>query len=124
MPNGRSSGWPLHAPSPENMKVDVKDILSRVSGRVEHNPVSAFLDPLVPCRLPGFEHKVSEEVDLLLGNLIKGGVVFFWDEKDVNGCLRVDVVESEDLLIFINDFCWNFLFRDFTKNAFIHVRFL
>jgi hypothetical protein len=123
MPKQILTGGPGHASSPENVKVDVEDILSRISGRVEDDSVSTFLDSLFLCYLPCLDQDVSEKVLILCGDVVQGGVMLLGDEQDMNGCLRIYVVESKDPIVFIHDFCWNLFVDDFTEYAFIHSLF-
>ena len=114
---------PGHAPSPKNMKMDMKDVLSRISGRVEDNSVSTFLDSLFLCYLSCLEQEVSEKVLFLFGDVVQGCVVLLGDEQHMNGCLRIYIVEGEDPIVFVHDFRWDLFVCDFTKNTFIHLRF-
>jgi hypothetical protein len=102
------------------MKVDVEDILSRISGRVEDDAVSPVLDSLFSGDLPRFEQDVSDEVFFLFGDVIQGREMFLGNEQDMNGGLRVYVVESKDRVVFINGFCRDLLVYDFAKYTVIH----
>ena len=120
MPKQVLAGGPGHASSPENVKVDVEDILSRISGRVEDDSVSTFLDSLFLCYLPCLDQDVSEKLLVLFRDVVQGGVMLLGDEQDMNGGLRIYVVESKDPIVFIHDFRRNLFVYDFTKNTFIH----
>jgi hypothetical protein len=80
MPKQILSGRPGHTSSPENMKVDVEDILSRISGRVEDDAVSTVLDSLFLGDLPRFEHYVSDQVFFIFGDVIQGREVLLRNE--------------------------------------------
>jgi hypothetical protein len=41
----------------------------------------------------------------------------------VNGSLRIDVLESQDIFIFENDFCWNIFSDDLAENTVAHLFF-
>jgi hypothetical protein len=97
------------------MKVNVEDILSGISGRVEDNAVSAVLDSLFLCDVACFKQDVSDKVLFLFGDVVKGRVMLLGDEQDVYGRLRVYVVESKDRVVLINDFCGDLFVNDFAK---------
>ena len=124
MPKQILAGGPGHASSTENVKVDVQDVLARIPGCVEDDPVSAFLDSLFLSDLPCLGQDLSEKVLFFLGDVVQGREVFFRDEQNMNRCLGIYVVESEDPIVFIHDFCRDLFVCDFAKNAFIHVFFL
>lgn len=121
MPKQILTGGPGHASSPENVKVDVEDILSRISGRVEDDSVSTFFDSLFQCYLPCLEQDVSEKVLILFGDVVQGCVMLLGDEQDMNGCLRIYVVESKDPIVFVHDFRRDLLVYDFTEDAVVFV---
>ncbi len=123
MPKQVLAGGPGHASSPENVKVDVEDILSRISGRVEDDSVSTFLDSLFLCYLPCLDQDVSEKVLILFWDVVQGSVMLLWDEQDMNGGLSIYVVESKDPIVFIHNFRRNLFVNDFTEYAFIHSLF-
>ena len=63
---------------------------------------------------------ISDFTARFFGDVLDGVHVHFGDDENVNGCLGIQVLESKDLIIFIN-FCG----RDetcgnFTKNTIFH----
>jgi hypothetical protein len=123
MPKQILAGGPGHASSTENVKVDVQDVLARIPGCVEDDPVSTFLDSFFQCDLPCLEQDVSKKVFFLFRDLVQGSVVLLGDEENMNGSLRIYIVESKDPVVFVHDFCRNLFVCDFAKDAFIHLLF-
>ncbi len=90
--------------------MEVEDGLSGAGADVEDGAVS-LLDVALAGDLGG--RKVTTSDDFGVGDLgfFQSSKMFLGNDEDVRGSLRVDVFESEDVLVFVN-----FLGGDFTAD--------
>src|ERR1700741_3235481 len=63
------------------------------------------------------ELQFSEQTLLGRGGVMQCGKVFTRADENVSRGLRTDVLESEDVVILIDDFGWNFLGADLAEQA-------
>ena len=81
--------------------MEVEDRLSRPVADVEDGAVS-LLDVALASDLGG--RKVTTSDDFGVGDLgfFQSSKMFLGNDEDVRGSLRVDVFESDDVLVFVN----------------------
>lgn len=121
MPTVGSSGRPAQLPAPENVEMDVRDLLTTISAAIEHRSV--------PSRKPFgrryalcYKEQVAYELFVLFRQVIERRDGFSWYDKDVDWRLRVNVPKRQALWILKDDVSRDFPVRDpFEKRFFRHV---
>ena len=103
----------------ENVEMEVMDGLASIGATVGNNAVTVADACASGDHGNVFEY-VSDFSARILGDVFKGVHVHFGNDKNVDGCLRVQVLEREDLVVLINfgrrdETCGNF-----TKNTIFH----
>src|ERR1700751_4489370 len=98
------------------MQMEMEPGLAGAAAVIEDGPVPrqemTFLSKL--CR---DELQFSEQTLLGRGGVMQCGKVFTRADENVSGGLRTDVLESEDVVILIDDLGWNFLGADLAEQA-------
>ena len=82
--------------------MDMEDFLAGVPGRVDDDPVAAPSDPLLPRDLPGPEEHLAEQPFGPFRGVVEGGEMRLGNEKEMDGRLRADVLEGEELREILN----------------------
>jgi len=83
--------------------MDMKNFLAGIGSGVDDHPVATKLDPLEPGDGRGFDQGPAQEVALFLSGFFQAGQVFLGDNQGVDRCLRSDVVESQNLFVFVDN---------------------
>src|SRR3546814_10418861 len=65
----------------------------------------------------GSEQDMPGQAFVLLGQIIKRADRFLRDDQKMHRCLRGDVVECQNLIIFVNDLGWNLPIDDLGKQS-------
>jgi hypothetical protein len=96
--------------------VEVEDGLSGAGADVEDGAVSV-LDVALACDVSGGE--VATADDFCVGGLglFQSGKMFFGDDEDVSWGLRVDIFESENVVVLVNFSGGNFAAEDAAEEA-------
>ena len=115
----RSSQFIVELSAAENVEMEVMYGLASIGATVGNNAV-AVTDSCAG----GDQRNIFEDISDLrtgfLGDILDGIHVHFRNNENVNGGLRIQILESEDLVIFVNfgrrdETCGNF-----TKNTIFH----
>jgi len=64
---------------------------------------------------------MADHVLLILRECVKRGEMVFRDKKDMDRSLRIDVLKSENMFVFVDDPGGDFFVYDFTKDAVVHI---
>src|SRR5436190_12847591 len=100
---GALTGRPVHRAPAEKVEMDVKDRLSRVPVRVEYRAVASGGDPALLRNRGGAPHDLSDERIIVRRQLVQRSDMAPWNDQNVRGRLRIDVVERDDVLVFVHD---------------------
>lgn len=100
--------------------MNMEDILTRFFFSVENNTVTSGLDPLFFGEVSSFDKNMPDDISALLGQFVERSIVLFGNKEDVGGCLRIDVLEGQYLVIFKDNFCGKLFIYDLTENAVFH----
>jgi hypothetical protein len=95
----------------------MKDRLPSLFVAVYHYPVTPFGNAKLSSKLIHHQVDMPDKVFILLGELKEGGNMLLWNDKYVVRSLRVDIMKGKHLIIFINDFGWNFFVCNTAKNT-------
>ena len=92
------------------------DGLSSLFVGVDNKAVTFLSNSLLLGNLMGFDHKVTEGLLVFFCvNVVHGTNFFFWNKKNVNGGLGIDVFECQTNVIFKNNIRGNVAINDFFK---------
>jgi hypothetical protein len=106
--------------SPEDMGMQVLDKLAGIRPGVDDQPVTLFGDTLIRGNFLDGQQQMAQQAFIPIGDVIRIGDVFLGDDQDVNGCSGVDIMEGQDLVVFIHDLCGYLAGYDLTKYAIVH----
>ena len=87
--------------------MEVKDGLSGAGADVEDGAVS-LLDVALACDVGGGEVAAADDFGVGGLGLFQSGKMFFGNDENVRGGLRVDVFEGEDVVVLVNFFSRDF----------------
>jgi len=96
--------------------VEVEDGLSGAGADVEHGAVSV-LDIALAGDLGGGEVTSADNFGVGGLGFFESGEMFFGNDEDVSGSLRVDVFEGEDVVVFVDFFRGDFAAEDAAEEA-------
>lgn len=117
---GFSTRWPGHVPSPQDMEVKVKHRLAAVSAGIRHDSVAGLTQAFLFRYLRACDEQLSQKSLILSNAILHVHHMLLRNDQCMCRCLRIDVVEGECLVVFINDFSGNFFLNNFTKQTIAH----
>jgi hypothetical protein len=88
--------------SAKNVKMEMENDLTRVWAIVGHHPVARFSDASLRCHLLNGTHKVAHQCRIPYWDLVEGRDVLLRDHQEVHRGLWVDILEGQDMVIFID----------------------
>jgi hypothetical protein len=95
--------WPGQRTISQQVHMDMKDGLTGFLITVHYQPVAIIADSsLAGDKLRGTEKFTHDQV-VIVDDIINGRDMFFRDNKKVHRCLRINIVERQHVIIFIND---------------------
>lgn len=115
--NSILSWGPGHPPSSQQMEMDMKYVLTGIFSGIQHYTVSTFFYPHLLGNLARTPEQMTEDFFFLIRNINERGKVFFGDEQYMSRGLGIDILEGNDLVIFIHYLRRNVLIYDFTEYA-------
>src|SRR6476620_2442897 len=99
------------------MDMQMRDTLTGVRSAVDYDAIAALICLEVACHLCRGQDQLAEEILIRLVSLSKSRDDAFRHNQDMQRRLRVDVLESDHVIIFENDFRWNFPCDDFLEEC-------
>ncbi len=106
------------APS-QQMHVHMKHGLSRAGADVEHSPITT-LDRALPRNLCCRQMTVTDEIRVFGFRFFESSNMFLRNHQHMGGSLRVDVIEGQRVLIFVNFFGRYFPANNAAKETISH----
>ena len=89
---------------------------------VENEPETFFVQPKFARDFTCFQEQMAQHLMILRLGLGNSRDWFLGDDEYVCGRLRVDVIEGQHQVVFINDVRWNFTGENLRKDCFSHGR--
>ena len=114
--SGRLARWPGERASADKMDVQVEDGLACARADVEHGAVPVF-DVALASDVSGGQMAASDQFSVLFLCFLQSGKMFFGNDKHVSRGLRLDVLKSEDVIVFIHFLRGNVTLNDAAKKA-------
>lgn len=89
--------------------------LARIRAVVEHQPKSILRETELLRDFCCFDHQVTEHLVIIGVRFSNARDWFLRNDQNVDRRLRFYVVESNDLVVLVNDFCGDFARDDFLE---------
>ena len=102
--------------------MDVEHALARTAIRVEQGPIAVIGKSTFLREDRGPADQFADNLFILHTDVVQRWYVPLWHDQHVRGCLRIDVVEREHAIVFVDDRGRNFPFDDFAEEAVAHER--
>jgi len=102
------------------VEVKVGDCFSTIRAVIYDEAVSCFFELALAGNALGGDEEMSEEGMILGRNGAVAGMMFFRDEKDVDGGLGGEITEGEDVIILVEDIGRDFAVDDAFEDGFGH----
>ena len=119
---GESARRPGQRTAGEHMQVDVKHALAGFAVRIEHGPIAAVvITVLLGKRRREPDHRANQWI-VILRQIVERSDVLSRDNEQVKGCLGVDVLERDELLVLIHDRASDLARNDLAEKAVGHRR--
>ncbi|MNH40060.1 hypothetical protein D3C79_1013190 [compost metagenome] len=80
-----------------------------------HDHAETFLAALFDSQALGGEQDVASQGLVFFGQVIEGANVLFRDDQKMYRCRGCNVLEGQDLVVFIDDICRDFPVDDFEE---------
>ena len=98
----------------------VGDGFSTIGAIIDDEAIAGFFELALAGNALGGDEEMSEEGMILGRNGAVAGVMFFRDEKNVNGGLGGEITEGEDVIILVEDIGRNLAVDDAFEDGFGH----
>ena len=98
----------------------VGDGFSTIGAIIDDEAIAGFVELALAGNALGGDEEMSEEGMILGRNGAVAGVMFFRDEKDVNGGLGGEITEGEDVIILVKNIGRNLAVDDAFEDGFGH----
>ena len=85
------------------MEVKVGDGFAAIGAIIDNESIAGFFELAQASDLLGGDEEMSEEGMSFGGDSTMAGVMFFWNDKNVNGGLGGEVTEGEDVIILVEN---------------------
>ncbi len=103
----------------DEVDVQVENRLSRIGTDVEHSAVSVF-DATLARNLRGREMAAADQLGFFRGGFFQSANVFLGNHEHMRGPLRIDVLKSKGVIVFVNLLGGNLAAHDAAKQAVSH----
>lgn len=97
--------------------MEVEDALPGVRPNIEHQPVAAIGQPFFPGDAVRGAKEGGEQLGIERVRFIDAADVVARNHQDVRRRLGMDVAESDDLIVLIDDLSWDLARRDAAERA-------
>ena len=98
----------------------VGDGFSTIGAIIDDEAIAGFFELALAGNALGGDEEMSEEGMILGRNGAVAGVMFFRDEKDVDGGLGGEITEGEDVIILVKNIGRNLAVDDAFEDGFGH----
>lgn len=100
--------------------MNVEYSLTRFFIAIEDQTVSPAVNAIFLSQLLCYKDHISHEPGIFFFQIVDGRYHFFRNDQNVNISLRIDVIESNDLIIFVNNICRYFPVDYLTEKCLAH----
>jgi putative ABC transport system ATP-binding protein len=110
---------PGHGAATQHMHMHMPHRLAGIGIAVHDCAVTTFGNTLIGSNLFCRQVHPPNKLGILLFEVVQGGDVLFWNDQKMHGRLRINVSESQHLIIFIQYVRLDLALRHFAKQAFV-----
>ena len=98
----------------------VGDGFAAIGAIIDNEPIAGFFELAQASDFLGGDEEMSEEGMSFGGDGTVAGVMFFWDDENVDGGLGGEITEGEDVIILVKDIGGEFAIDDPLEDSFGH----
>jgi len=98
----------------------VGDGFAAIRAVINDESIASFFELAQTGNPLGGDKEMSEEGMILGRDGAVAGVMFFWNDKNVDGCLGGEITEGEDVLILVENIGGEFAVDDAFEDGFGH----
>jgi hypothetical protein len=102
------------------MEVKVGDGFAAIRTIIDDESIASFFELALTGNPLGGDEEMSEEGVILRRDGAVAGMMFFWNDKNVDGCLGGEITEGEDLIILVENISGEFAVDDPLEDGFGH----
>jgi len=102
------------------VEVKVRNCFSTIGAIIDDEAIACFFELALAGNALGGDEEMSEEGMILGRNGAVAGVMFFRDEKDVDGGLGGEITEGEDVIVLVEDIGRDLAVDDAFEDSFGH----
>jgi len=102
------------------MEVKVGDGFAAIGSIIDDEAITGFVELALASDPLSGDKEMSEEGMILWRDGTVAGVMFFWNDKNVDGGLRGEITEGEDVIILVEDIGGEFAVDDPLEDGFGH----
>jgi len=102
------------------MEVKVGDGFAAMGAIIDDEAITGFFELVLASDPLGGDEKMSEEGMILRRDGAVAGVMFFWNDKNMDGGLGGEITEGEDVIILVENIGGEFAVDDLLEDGFGH----
>ena len=110
------AGGPDQWPAAQKMNMQMVDRLAAIGSHIDHGTVS-LIQPQLLGDFLRHQQQVSHQISVLAPNVGQRTNLLTWNDQDVNGRLRTDIVEREAQLVLIHNVSREFSIDDLLEHC-------
>ena len=99
-----SAGGPAHGSLAEQVAVEMRNAFATIAPVVDHQAIAAGFESETPGNLGRLEEEVPQEGLIFWQGLADSGDRLFGNHQDMHRGLGLDIVQCQNLIVFIGDF--------------------
>jgi hypothetical protein len=99
------------------MKMKVSDTLAPILSHVCDESVATLSDSLTASNVTRRQDQAAHDRLIVIFDRVYGGNVPLWNEQNVFRSLWVEIPKREEILLLVDDRCWDLAQRDTTEDA-------
>src|ERR1700722_17981027 len=100
--------------------MQVRNCLAAIEAIIDDDAVTVFRQADFVRNLSSFQQQMSQDFCILRPGFPNAGNQLSGEDQNVSGSLGMDIANSDDQIIFIDDCCRDFASGDFFKKCFAH----
>ena len=97
------SWGPIEGASAEKVEVEMRNSFSAIGAIIDDEAVAGFVELALASDPLGGDKEMGKEGMIFGGDGTVAGVMFFWNDKNVDGGLGGEITEGEDVIILIEN---------------------
>ena len=95
-------------PASQEVEMDMKYCLAGIGIGVHYQAKSPFSYVFSSGDLSGNPEQMTDKISVFIGKIKGRGDVFFGNDERMHGCLRIDILKGNGIIVLIDYFCRDF----------------